>query len=108
MNGVEWQLVVTKLDVLDDLAEIPICVGYEIDGKVTDEIPCIQFFAPKQQASRRSVSHPWRNWFRGKLQPYFVKLTNCDAVLSVPPGFFRLGTLLLSFRALIRMCKPLF
>jgi len=38
VNGAEW-LVVTKLDVLDTLAEIPICVGYEIDGKVTDEIP---------------------------------------------------------------------
>jgi len=24
---------------LDTLAEIPICVGYEIDGKTTDEIP---------------------------------------------------------------------
>ena len=31
--------MVTKLDVLDELAEIPICIGYEIDGKVTDEIP---------------------------------------------------------------------
>jgi adenylosuccinate synthase len=38
VNGAEW-LVITKLDVLDTLAEIPICVGYEIDGKVTDEIP---------------------------------------------------------------------
>ncbi len=38
VNGAEW-LVVTKLDVLDTLDEIPICVGYEIDGKVTDEIP---------------------------------------------------------------------
>jgi adenylosuccinate synthase len=38
VNGAEW-LVVTKLDVLDELAEIPICVGYEINGKVTDEIP---------------------------------------------------------------------
>jgi adenylosuccinate synthase len=38
VNGAEW-LVVTKLDVLDELAEIPVCVGYEIDGKVTDEIP---------------------------------------------------------------------
>jgi len=38
VNGAEW-LVITKLDVLDELAEIPICVGYEIDGKVTDEIP---------------------------------------------------------------------
>ncbi len=38
VNGSEW-LVVTKLDVLDELDEIPICVGYEIDGKITDEIP---------------------------------------------------------------------
>jgi adenylosuccinate synthase len=38
VNGAEW-LVVTKLDVLDELEEIPICVGYEINGKITDEIP---------------------------------------------------------------------
>ena len=38
VNGAEW-LVITKLDVLDTLAEIPICIGYEIGGKVTDEIP---------------------------------------------------------------------
>jgi adenylosuccinate synthase len=38
LNGTEW-LVVTKLDVLDELAEIPICTGYEINGEVSDEIP---------------------------------------------------------------------
>jgi len=38
VNGAEW-LVVTKLDVLDELEEIPICVGYQVDGKVGDEIP---------------------------------------------------------------------
>ena len=38
VNGAEW-LVVTKLDVLDELAEIPVCIGYEIGGKVSDEIP---------------------------------------------------------------------
>ena len=38
VNGAEW-LVITKMDVMDELAEIPVCVGYEIDGKVTDEIP---------------------------------------------------------------------
>ena len=38
VNGTEW-LVVTKLDVLDELEEIPICTGYEINGKVTDEVP---------------------------------------------------------------------
>jgi adenylosuccinate synthase len=38
VNGTEW-LVITKMDVLDDLEEIPVCVGYEVNGKVTDEIP---------------------------------------------------------------------
>ncbi|HUO17733.1 MAG TPA: adenylosuccinate synthase [Verrucomicrobiae bacterium] len=38
INGTSW-LVVTKLDVLDDLAEIPVVVGYKINGKVTSEIP---------------------------------------------------------------------
>jgi adenylosuccinate synthase len=38
INGISW-LVVTKLDVLDELAEIPVCVGYKVDGKATDEIP---------------------------------------------------------------------
>jgi len=38
VNGAEW-LVITKLDVLDELEEIPICIGYEIGGKITDEIP---------------------------------------------------------------------
>jgi adenylosuccinate synthase len=38
INGTGW-LVVTKLDVLDELAKIPVCVGYKIDGKETEEIP---------------------------------------------------------------------
>ena len=38
INGTGW-LVVTKLDVLDDLTEIPVCVGYRIEGKQTREIP---------------------------------------------------------------------
>jgi adenylosuccinate synthase len=38
INGISW-LVVTKLDVLDELAEIPVCVAYKINGKKTAEIP---------------------------------------------------------------------
>jgi adenylosuccinate synthase len=38
INGTSW-LVITKLDVLDELKEIPVCVGYKIDGKAIDEIP---------------------------------------------------------------------
>ncbi len=38
INGTGW-LVVTKLDVLDELAEIPVCVGYKIDGKEMQQVP---------------------------------------------------------------------
>jgi adenylosuccinate synthase len=38
VNGTSW-LVVTKLDVLDELAEIPVCVGYRIGDKETCEVP---------------------------------------------------------------------
>ena len=38
INGISW-LVVTKLDVLDPLTEIPVCVGYKINGRETSEVP---------------------------------------------------------------------
>ncbi len=38
INGISW-LIITKLDVLDELAEIPVCVGYKVNGKKTTEIP---------------------------------------------------------------------
>jgi adenylosuccinate synthase len=38
INGVSWW-VVTKMDVLDTLDHIPVCVGYKLNGKKTDEIP---------------------------------------------------------------------
>jgi adenylosuccinate synthase len=38
VNGTEW-LVVTKLDVLDELTEIPVCTGYRIAGKAVDFVP---------------------------------------------------------------------
>ena len=38
LNGTGW-LVITKLDVLDDLAKIPVCVGYKVNGKESQEIP---------------------------------------------------------------------
>jgi adenylosuccinate synthase len=38
INSTEW-LVVTKMDVLDECDEIPVCTHYKIDGKLTDVIP---------------------------------------------------------------------
>jgi adenylosuccinate synthase len=39
INGLD-EIALTKLDVLDDLAEIPVCTGYELpDGRVVREFP---------------------------------------------------------------------
>jgi adenylosuccinate synthase len=66
INGISW-LVVTKLDVLDELATIPVCVGYKINGQVTAEIPahasgydgieCIYHEMPGWRTSTQGVTH---------------------------------------------------
>ncbi|MBV8070356.1 MAG: adenylosuccinate synthase [Acidobacteriaceae bacterium] len=38
VNGFD-SLIITKLDVLDDLKEIPVCVAYEVDDKVITYMP---------------------------------------------------------------------
>jgi adenylosuccinate synthase len=65
INGIGW-LVVTKLDVLDELATIPVCVGYKINGKATSEIPahasgydgieCVYREMPGWQSSTQGVT----------------------------------------------------
>ena len=41
VNGLT-DLFLTKLDVLSGLDEIPVCVGYEVDGERVDEMPMTQ------------------------------------------------------------------
>jgi adenylosuccinate synthase len=41
VNGIT-DFVMTKLDVLTGLAEIPVCVAYEVDGVRVDEVPVSQ------------------------------------------------------------------
>jgi adenylosuccinate synthase len=53
INGIS-RLVVTKLDVLDELEEIPVCVGYKVNGKETSEIPA-------QDSGFQSVECIYRN-----------------------------------------------
>jgi adenylosuccinate synthase len=38
VNGFD-SLIVTKLDVLDELDEIPVCVGYQCGGRILEEMP---------------------------------------------------------------------
>ncbi|MBV9341698.1 MAG: adenylosuccinate synthase, partial [Acidobacteria bacterium] len=64
INGTCW-LVVTKLDVLDSLGEIPVCVAYRIEGKPTEEIPaeagqwdkieCVYRTMPGWQSSTQGI-----------------------------------------------------
>lgn len=41
VNGIT-DLVVTKLDILSGLEQVPVCVGYEVDGERLDEMPMTQ------------------------------------------------------------------
>ncbi len=38
VNGFD-SLIITKLDVLDELDEVPVCVAYEVDGKIATQMP---------------------------------------------------------------------
>jgi len=38
INGFD-SMIITKLDVLDDLDEIPVCVAYEVDGRRVTDMP---------------------------------------------------------------------
>ena len=38
VNGFD-SLIITKLDVLDDLEQIPVCVAYEVDGSHITHMP---------------------------------------------------------------------
>ncbi len=70
INGTEW-LVVTKLDVLDSLAEIPVCTHYKIDGVETDVIPA-------GRAMDCRAVHPWK-----AVTPTLVTLPPLAKVMAV-------------------------
>jgi len=57
VGGIEG-LALTKLDVLDGLAELKICVGYEIDGTLLRRLPA----APRAQAAARPVYETFEGW----------------------------------------------
>ena len=40
LNGIDY-VALTKLDVLDDLTEIPVCIGYKVDGKLVKHFPAL-------------------------------------------------------------------
>lgn len=57
INGLT-DLVVTKIDVLSKIQELPVCVGYEINGKVTTAIPA----SLEDYASAKPVYKIMKGW----------------------------------------------
>lgn len=51
-------IALTKLDVLDELAELNICTGYKLDGEVIHHIPAL----PEQQAKLEPVYETIKGW----------------------------------------------
>jgi len=57
INGLD-ALALTKLDVLDELEELKICIGYRLDGRETDEVP----YDANQMALAEPIYETWPGW----------------------------------------------
>jgi adenylosuccinate synthase len=96
VNGVT-HLAVTKLDVLDSFAEIPVCVGYRLDGEVLDEIPA----STERVSQLEPVYEVLEGWGRatggartlGDLPPQArAYLDRIERELATPVAYVSVGT----------------
>ncbi|MEM8720566.1 MAG: adenylosuccinate synthase [Cyanobacteria bacterium P01_G01_bin.39] len=71
INGLDC-LAVTKLDVLDELAEIKVCVAYEIDGEICNHFPT----NASQFANCKPVYKTLTGWQQST--------TGCRSLLDLP------------------------
>lgn len=63
VNGFD-SLIITKLDVLDELEEIPVCVGYKLKGVEIDEMPATRAGLDDVEAIYERLPG-WRTTTRG-------------------------------------------
>lgn len=73
------QVVFTVLDVLDYLDEIPVCVGYEIDGKLTKDFPTTVKLAKAKPVYEYLPG--WRQNIRG-IRDYNDLPSNCKQYIE--------------------------
>jgi adenylosuccinate synthase len=95
INGVDWW-VVTKMDVLDELAQISVCVGYKIKGKRIDAVPalatgfdqveCVYEKLPGWRKSTVGIAHFEK--LPGKAQDYlrFIEKATGAAIGMISTG----------------------
>src|SRR2546422_1688432 len=67
VNGLTG-LAVTKLDVLDTFAEIPVCVGYRLDGQPCDAMPA-DVGRPGRGAPKYEAPPGWQKALTGVRRP---------------------------------------
>ena len=79
LSGAE-AIAITKLDVLDDMEEIPVCVGYKLDGKPADSIPAVV-----EDVERLT---PVYEWFRG-WKTTTTSVTRFEDLPSAAKGYVR-------------------
>ncbi len=63
LNGIT-DIVLTKLDVLDELKEIKVCVGYDIEGQKYDYLPTEEFLYDKIKPIYKSIDG-WQSVTKG-------------------------------------------
>jgi adenylosuccinate synthase len=68
LNGIET-IALTKLDVLDDLAEIPVCVGYRVGGETLRHLPPEQHSLEQAEPVLRTMKG-WKRNTVGLLDPH--------------------------------------
>ena len=87
LNGVT-DLFVTKPDVMNDFDEVKMCVNYDIDGTITDEIP---FEFNEVEIKPQLVSH--KGWkqnlegigsYRDLPQPLLNYLGELERLTGIP------------------------
>jgi adenylosuccinate synthase len=63
VNGFD-SLVITKMDVLDELAEIPVCVGYKVNGQLIEGMPAANDVVERIEAVYETLPG-WQTVTRG-------------------------------------------
>ncbi len=84
INGLT-DLVVTKIDVLSNIPELPVCIGYELNGEITTSIPA----SVEEYAKMKPVYQVMPGWTEdiSQIRDYNLLPENCKKYLQLIEEF---------------------
>ena len=91
VNGIT-DYFLTKLDVLSSLETVPVCVGYTVDGKRTDEMPMTQSDIAPRRADLRGAARLVGGHLDARVNSTTCpprRATTCCGWKSLPEHMFR-------------------